>query len=152
MHTIGPSTIQLPELYKHSMTKLLAFVFWELRGFFRDFLYDDGYSDWKALAVMCCVEIMAIMAAVFIASLILGHRILPNSKLSEYLWAIGIGTAVAAINYYVLQVDDRWARFKPEFEGYSARGRFLGRLAIFAAIIAIAAAALFSAAAAKHLP
>ena len=40
---------------------LLAFVFWELRGFFRNFLYDDGYSDWKALAVIVRTELIGML-------------------------------------------------------------------------------------------
>ena len=42
-------------------TKLLAFVYWILSEFFIA-MYDDGYSDWKALVIICCTQIAGIIA------------------------------------------------------------------------------------------
>jgi multisubunit Na+/H+ antiporter MnhB subunit len=133
-------------------TKLLAFAYWELRRFFRTFLHDDGYSDWKALAVICCAQLGGIMAAVSVISIILGHRILPASRASMYSFAIALACGVTAVNYYALRFQNKWARFEAEFEHYSARAQTLGRLAVFVAVIVIAVTTLLAAAAASHLP
>jgi hypothetical protein len=134
------------------MTKVLAFVFWALRGFFRGFLYDDGYSDWKALALISCTEILGIMTGIFITSLAVGHRLLPTSK--PILWVLGVGIALGTMgaNYYMLRFENRWARFETEFQAYSMGARILSGIAIVVVFVILAVTAIASATAVGHLP
>jgi hypothetical protein len=134
------------------MAKLLAFVFWSLRGFFRRFKNGDSYAEWQAFVVIVCTEVAATMACLFLVSLLLGYQVLSTPKDLGRLFVIGSATAVTAINYYVLLVQDRWAKFEAEFERYSARSRVTGGVGIVAVIVAVAAITIISGEGAHHLP
>jgi uncharacterized membrane protein YidH (DUF202 family) len=134
------------------VTKLFAFIFWDLRRFFRRFNKGDGYAEWQAFTVICCTEIAAIMACLFLTSLLLGYQILSSPKNLGRLFVIGSAIVVTAINYYMLSFKNRWAQFEAEFEEYSARSRIAGGVGIIAVIIAVAVTTVVSAEAVRHLP
>jgi hypothetical protein len=65
--------------------------------------------------------------------------------------AAGLSLAITGTNYYLLRFENKWARFQPEFQGYSAVARILGGLAIAVVVMGIAIAAIASATAVGHL-
>jgi hypothetical protein len=133
------------------MTKLYAFAFWNIRQFFKR-MYDDGYADWKALAVIGCTEILGIMAAVFMVSIAVGYKLLPSSKPVLWILGAGISLGIAGINYYMLRFENKWTRFEREFNSYSTGVRILSGIAIAAVVMATIFTAFASAAAAGRLP
>jgi len=133
------------------ITKLLAFVFWDIRRFFK-FMYDDGLAEFKALAVIVCAEILGVFATASMISVFLGYKILPTSKPLFFLLAIGLSLGVTGMNYYLFSYRRSSAQFEAEFENYSVRARLIGNLAVLAVICAIFAATLIFTGLARHLP
>ncbi len=116
-------------------SKLLAFAYWQLRRFFKFTLYDDGYSDWKAMATLCVVQLLLGLVALTLISKYVGYRLLTYEGSSELPSAILITGVVVGGNYYVLRFENRWARLEVEFESYSKLTRVLGGLAVGVAIV-----------------
>jgi archaellum biogenesis protein FlaJ (TadC family) len=131
------------------MTKLYAFVFWNIRGFFKG-MYDDGYAGLKAQALMGSTEVLGIVAIANILSILVGRDVLPESTPSLVLLGAGTCIGIATLNYRLLS-ENKWARFDSEFKNYSAGKKIFGRLAIIAVIIGIMAIFLASGAAFRHL-
>ena len=132
-------------------TKPLAFVFWILNRMFK-VIYDDGFSDVKALAVIVCSELLILMGVLCIAFLGVGYRFLPVHGALSFVMAGALSLAVTGLNYYALCYENRWIRFKAEFETYSVTTRVFSGLAITAVVFGIILASMMAAAAASHLP
>jgi hypothetical protein len=129
------------------VSKLLAFALWQLRRLFAA-ISNDGLAEWKALVVLGCSEMAAVMLVFFGISIAIGHKLLVNSDLPFYLAAVvGLG-----LSYFSFRKKSTWTRFETEFRSYSAVARVLGAMVVIIVIVSIAVAALFSAAAAHRLP
>lgn len=100
------------------LEKLYAFAFFQLRSFFRAVL-DDGLEDWKALVILGGAEISALMAAVSIATVATGGRIALPPEPMDLLAGLSVAVGLMVLNYRVLLLDKRWARFEAEFRRYS---------------------------------
>jgi hypothetical protein len=114
--------------------KPVAFAYWGLRRLARE-LSDDGYSDWKALATICFVEIFLIVAAISFMSVHLGPSFVAQIMHWKLYGAILIAAGVVGSNYYLLRFKDRWAQYEPEFRSYSQIKRALGYTAVAGAVI-----------------
>lgn len=131
---------------------LLAFAYWELSRFFSRFLYDDGYSEWKALAIICSTQILAVMLFVSTISVLLGHRVKLGPKGFTLVLPITLSAVITAANYFALRFRNRSAKFFEESEHYTARVRTLGAIAVFLSIGLIAIVSLLVTGIARHLP
>jgi hypothetical protein len=126
------------------LSKVLAFAFWRLREFFRA-VHDDGYSEWKAFAVICCAQICGITGLVFGIFVVLKRPVKLPAEVSPWAFAIILSSVVVAANHYLLRLDTSWAQFKAEFEAYSARSQMVGSVLTFAAVILLAVFGLLTA-------
>ena len=114
--------------------KPIAFAYWELRRRARE-LSDDGYSDWKALATICLVEMFLILSAISFISVHLGPSVVAQIMHWKLYGAILIAAGVVGSNYYLLRFKDRWAQYEPEFRSYSRIKRALGYTAVAGLVI-----------------
>jgi hypothetical protein len=133
------------------LSKALAFSFWTLRRTFSA-LYDDGYADWKALAVLGGSQVLTLFMGISLLSIVLGHRVLTVTKMSTFCLCVGVGLSVTALNYYALRYRDRWTRFEPQFERYPTLARVVGSIVVVVLVIANAIASLIAADTVSHLP
>jgi archaellum biogenesis protein FlaJ (TadC family) len=122
--TVRPIVWTLPVMALQ-VTKPLAFVYWALRRLFRE-LSDDGYSDWKALAIISLVEVFLFVSAIFFISILLGQSAAAWLMHWKLYGAILISFGVVASNHYLLRFEDKWAQFEQEFNSYSRLKRALG--------------------------
>jgi hypothetical protein len=109
--------------------KPIAFAYWGLRRLARE-LSDDGYSDWKALATICLVEMLLIVSAISFMSVHLGPSFVTQIMHWQLYGAILIAAGVVESNYYFLRFTNRSAQHEPEFRSYSQIKRALGYTAI----------------------
>lgn len=116
--------------------KWLAFVYWRLQQVFKG-IYDDGWSEWKAMGIICCTQLAAILGLLFSSSLLIGRSLVPESDGMFMIFGLGLFSFIGAINQHILRRNHRWKRYLPEFETYSTAVRSLGTIAIFLAIAAI---------------
>lgn len=130
--------------------KCLAFVYWRLRDFFG--VYEDGYSDWKALAIICCAEIACVVLVLLSVSVALNRLIIFQSDAAALGFSVVLSCGVVAWNYYVLRHNNGWVQYRAEFEAYPARIRIVGSIAIAMAILGITVATLIAAKAASNIP
>jgi hypothetical protein len=114
--------------------KPLAFAYWGLRRLARE-LSDDGYADWKALAIICFVEIFLIVAAISFMSVHLGPAAVAQIMHWKLYGAILIAAGVVGSHYYLLRFKDRSAQYEPEFRSYSQIKRASGYAAVAGAVI-----------------
>lgn len=133
-------------------TKLLAFAYWQVRRFFRASPFDEGYSDSKALAVLCIAQIVLILSVMSLLATSFGYTFLVPSRTSEVLFAVLLSSAVTAANYYALSYRNRWARFEAEFESYSALSRRVGSFVVASTLVLIVVAAVITKKGLNHLP
>jgi hypothetical protein len=117
--------------------KWLAFAYWRLEIFFRTFLYDDGLSRWKALAVIVCTELAALMTIVLGISVAVGRRIFFQTWPAGALMLFGLSIAVSWMNYELLFRDSRWSYQRKEFEELSDFAKIAGTAAVLTTIALI---------------
>src|ERR1700722_20925142 len=86
--------------------KSFSFVYWELSQLFKS-IYDDGLSEWKAMASLICAEIFVIMGVYGKISLLIGHRLLDATLFVSRLFCIVVVLAIVAANYAVLLFKNR---------------------------------------------
>jgi hypothetical protein len=131
--------------------KSFSFVYWELSQLFKS-IYDDGLSEWKAMATLICAEIFVIMGVYGGISLLIGHRLLGATLFVSRLFGIVVVLAIVAANYAVLLSKNRWSRFEAEFVSYPRFVRVAGIIGIVGILLGIVVATLATLTAARHLP
>ena len=133
------------------LLKVFSFVYWELSQLFKA-IYDDGFAEWKAMAILICAEIFVIMGVYGCISLLIGHRLLHATPLASRLVGIVVVLAVVAANYGALLSNNRGYRFEAEFESYPRFVRVAGFIGIVGILLGIVVATLAALTAARHLP
>lgn len=114
--------------------KPIAFAYWGLRRLARE-LSDDGYSDWKALAVICLVEVFLLVSAISFMSVHLGPSAVAWIMQWKLYGAILITVGVVGSNYYLLRFKEQCAQYEPEFRSYSRPKRALGYAAVAGVVL-----------------
>jgi hypothetical protein len=132
--------------------KPLAFAYWELNRLFTTTSFGDGYSEWKALAVVGCTQIAAIMLVISAISMVLGYRIFPPSKEFRLFFSAGLGVPVLAVNHFALRSGNRYAALEREFRTYARRTRTLGAVAVVLVVLMVFLAMIVMTSFASHLP
>jgi hypothetical protein len=122
--------------------KLFAFSFWRLREFFR--IYDDGFSEWKALAVILCTAACAILVACFITTTILQCRLLPVSRLSGLAILAMMGLASLTAAFVMPRARNLVAMYEEEFNSLGSRDRVIGTVLTFLFAILVFVLMLFT--------
>ncbi len=131
--------------------KWFSFAYWELSRLFKA-IYDDGWAEWKAMAILICAEICMIMGVYGFISLLIGHRLLHATSLLLRVFGIIVVLAIIAGNYYTLLSGNRWSRFEAEFESYSRATQVTGCVGVVGILLGTLVATLAVLTAARHLP
>jgi hypothetical protein len=114
-------------------------------------LSGDVLAEFKAGVVLCCAEMLMLMAILGSLSILTGHRLPPlNSTITVV--GLAISVAVVAANFYLLRYPNSWTRYKPEFESYTRETRVVGSLGIVGVILLIFIAFLVIGMKASNLP
>jgi hypothetical protein len=132
--------------------KAHAYIFYALRSTAKS-AWNDGLEDWKALVVMSLAMGFAALTLVCIVSISIRHRMfLPNAKLPFVaLWSmVMIGFLV--FNHYSLMFENKWSRFKGEFQHQSEATRTIGFISVWVSVILIMVAAEWAGSIAIKLP
>jgi hypothetical protein len=132
--------------------KAHAYIFYALRSTAKS-AWNNGLEDWKALVVMSLAMGFAALTLVCIVSISTRHRMfLPNAKLPFVaLWSmVMIGFLV--FNHYSLMFENKWSRFKGEFQHQSEAARTIGSISVWVSVILIVLAAEWAGSIAIKLP
>jgi hypothetical protein len=96
-------------------------------------LYDDGLSDWKAMAIIVVVEFLLFVGLTDAAAVYLGHRLI--GKGSPFIFLVGF--AIALVNTpMIIGKHRRWDKLSTEFESYSTSVRIGGGIAVVLFVVA----------------
>jgi len=112
---------------------------------------DDGFSEFKALVVILFTEMFLLFFADALASIIIGRKLLFSTQQTNVVIAIAILLAMGRSNYWLVE-DDKWTRFKEEFDAYPVRTLVLSRIALAVLIIGSFVAALVTGSVVRKLP
>lgn len=124
--------------------KWLAFVYWRLQQVFKG-IYDDGHSEWKAMVIICCTELAAILGLLYIAELVGVRPLVPQSQGMSLIFGITLTSFIVFANQRLLRRNNRWKRYLAEFETYSTAVRSFGTIAIILTIVVVVAISLLAA-------
>jgi hypothetical protein len=111
------------------VAKRFAFAFYQLRTLFKA-LYDDGFSDFKALVILLMIECFVMVDVGGLASILVGRLLLPTTTSMMLITYLPILLAFSIANYELLLKDQRWAKFKGEFDSYSTRTQIVGWIVV----------------------
>lgn len=131
-------------------TKLLRFAYWTLRRIFRA-IYDDGLDDFKAQVAVSVTDLLGAMTLLSLASLRVGHQILPSSKAGTVGLGLGLTGFIVVANYFIFS-KQKMVEFESEFRSYSVLARTIGGIVVVSFIVFVAAAAGLAGSAASRLP
>jgi hypothetical protein len=142
---------QPAQLFKW-FAKAHAYVFYALRSTAKS-AWNDGLEDWKALAVMSLAMGFASLTFVCMVSIIIRHRVfLPNAKPPFVaLWSI-VMIGFLVFNHYSLVFENKWSRFKSEFQHQSEVTRTIGFISVWVSVVLMVLAAEWAGSIAIKLP
>lgn len=99
----------------------------------------DKFAEWKAGLVVGVLEMAIIISVVVETSVLLHANDLPPEG---FLYVIAL--SVAAGIYYTFDRHDRWKVYAKEFERYTRRELFIGRVLVVLGVVLIVSALVFS--------
>ena len=82
-------------------SKMLAFAFWELRRILNA-ISDDGWADWRAMALLICTQAGLVFSVLGLGSVILGRRLIPTHEPETTVLGVLLAVAITAINVSVM--------------------------------------------------
>jgi hypothetical protein len=130
--------------------KTHAYTFYVLSASFKK-VYDDGWSDWKAGAVLSVGIFYALRTMANLALIAAGHRGFfgnyePHTV--KIFW-IALGFCVAGVNVYAAS---KWARFEQEFERRPSSSRIRGGILVWTSLLLPVPLALWTESIVRNLP